>query len=271
MARTRSTQAIVKAAIGASALFLTTVAAHAEITTFATFSSIGQAKNISLVNSGAGTTGATIYSTSTGTANRPGTVKVQFGFLQPGLSDFVTNIVADFTLNGTITEPATPGSLPFQPVFTGTMSFISTTVITLTGPLFETKTFEAGANLLTVTFNGGITGGRNGSTAGFDGSTGANDRVDFTSDFLDFSNVTERDYAATLNAVTPRVSIGANGSFNSFRASIGGAFSSDPAPVLVGTIPEPASWALMITGFMMLGAALRQSRKNGQLLTSSEA
>jgi hypothetical protein len=244
---------------------LTSVAAHADISTFATFTSIGQAKNVSLVNSGA-STGATLYSTSTGTATGPGTVKVRFGFLQDGLSDFVSNVVADYTLNGTIVAPATAeGSFLYQPVFSGTMSFKSTTAITLTGPLFATKTFEAGANLLTVKFNGAISGNANGSTANFNGSTGAENTVLFTSDFLDFSNVTERDYANTPNAITPRLSLGTNGSFNSFRASIGGSFSSDPAPVLVGTVPEPASWALMITGFMMLGAALRQSRKNGQL------
>jgi hypothetical protein len=265
MARKRSSYAFVKAAIGASAFLLTSVAAHADISTFATFSSMGQAKNVSLVNSGA-STGATLYSTSTGTATGPGTVKVRFGFLQDGLSDFVSNVVADYTLNGTIVAPATAeGSFLYQPVFSGTMSFKSTTAITLTGPLFATKTFEAGANLLTVKFNGAISGNANGSTANFNGSTGAENTVLFTSDFLDFSNVTERDYANTLNAITPRLSLGTNGSFNSFRASIGGSFSSDPAPVLVGTVPEPASWALMITGFMMLGAALRQSRKNGQL------
>jgi hypothetical protein len=270
MARKRSSYAFVKAAIGASAFLLTSVAAHADISTFATFTSIGQAKNVSLVNSGA-STGATLYSTSTGTATGPGTVKVRFGFLQDGLSDFVSNVVADYTLNGTIVAPATAeGSFLYQPVFSGTMSFKSTTAITLTGPLFATKTFEAGANLLTVKFNGAISGNANGSTANFNGSTGAENTVLFTSDFLDFSNVTERDYANTLNAITPRLSLGTNGSFNSFRASIGGSFSSDPAPVLVGTVPEPASWALMITGFMMLGTALRQSRKNGQF-TISEA
>jgi hypothetical protein len=264
MARKRSTYGIVKAAIGASAFLLTTSAAHAEMATFATFTSIDQVKNVSLVNAGGSTLGATIYSTSTGTANGPGAVKVQFGFLQAGLSDFVSNITADFTLDGTIVEPASEmGSNLFQPVFVGTMSFKTTSVITLTGPLFETKTFDVGSNLLTVSFNGAISGSRNGSTANFNGSTGANDTVLFTSDFLDFSFVTERDYATTLNAITPRLSLGANGSFNSFRATIGGSFSSDPAPILVGTVPEPASWTLMITGFMMLGAALRQGRKNG--------
>ena len=263
MARKRSSNAFVKAAIGAAAFLLTTVAAHADISTFATFTSIGSAKNVSLVNSG---DGATLYSTSTGTATGPGIAKVQFGFLQDGLSDFVSNVVADFTLNGTIVDPATTqGSLLYQPVFSGTMTFKSTTAITLTGPLFETKTFEAGSNLLTVTFKGAIAGSRNGSTANFNGSTGADDTVLFTSDFLDFSNVTERDYANTLNAITPRLSLGANGRLNSFRATIGGSFSSDPAPILVGTIPEPASWSLMIIGFMMLGAAVRRVRRNGDV------
>ncbi|MET4663978.1 PEPxxWA-CTERM sorting domain-containing protein [Sphingomonas sp. PvP056] len=265
MARKRSTYGIVKAAIGASAFLLTTGAAHAEMATFATFTSIDQVKNVSLVNAGEGTIGATIYSISSGAANAPGAVKVHFGFLQNGLSTSVSNIIADFMLEGSITEPAvsTVGSLLVQPVFTGTMSFKTTTAIQLTSPLYETKTFEAGANLLTVRFNGAIFGSNGGSTANFNGSTGAGDTVFFTSDFLDFSQVTKRDYATTMNAITPELLLAKNGSFDSFFASIGGSFSSDPAPILVSTVPEPASWALMLTGFMMLGAALRQGRKNG--------
>ncbi|RYF02912.1 MAG: hypothetical protein EOO77_31875, partial [Oxalobacteraceae bacterium] len=156
MARNRSTYAFVKGAIAASAFLCTTVAAHADISTFATFSSIDQTKNVSLVNSGtSGLTNATLYSTSSEDASQPGAVLVKFGFLQDGLSDFVTNVVAEFSLNGTITDAAaTPGVFLYQPVFSGTMSFISTTAITVRGPLFELKTFAAGSNLLTINFSG---------------------------------------------------------------------------------------------------------------------
>jgi len=269
MAFKRSAYAFIKTAIAASAFLWATVAAQAEIATFATFSSIEQTKNVSLVNLGVGETNrAALYSTRTDVADQFGSVQVRFNFLQSGLSDFVTNVVADFSLNGVITQPSlSQSSYVYQPLLIGTMSFISTTDITLTGRLFETKTFAAGANLLTVDFNGVISGPLMGSTATFEGSTGASNTVAFTSDFLDFSNVNEMDYAATLSAITPRLTLGTNGSLNSFRASIGGSFSSDPAPVLVGTIPEPAGWALMITGFMMLGVAIRQGRRNGSSIT----
>lgn len=224
-------------------------------------------KDISLVNSGTSasrTENAVIYSTALPTDTSAGFARVKFSFVQDGLKDFVTDIVADYYLYATISTGSsltTAGSTLIQPVFSGVMSFKTTLDITVTAPNFVTKTYAAGSNLLSIAFSSTIVGGKNGSTANLSSSSGAGDQIVFTSDFLDFSNVVDTDFSTAFSAVGPTLTQGANGSLNSFRASAGGQFSSDPMPLLVGTIPEPASWALMVSGFMMLGAALRRSRR----------
>ena len=262
MIRNLFSSAILKSALGASALLLSTTSAHAVVSTFATFTSLNSSKNISLVNAGPSGIGATVYSTSTDTATSAGVSKVQFSFIQPGISTYINNVVADFTLNANITKPLTEVDGTFtQPVFSGTMTFLSTTAITFVGADSITQTLAAGSNLLTLNFNAKISGDEFGSTATFGASTAAhNYNITYTSDFLDFSSVINKDFSTSFTALTPALTKAVNGSLDSFRATIGGQFSSDPAPLIVSTVPEPASWALMVTGFMMLGVALRQRR-----------
>ena len=127
---------------------------------------------------------------------------------------------------------------------TGSFSFISTTAITVTGPNFVTHTYAAGSNLLSGTFtNSTLFGGA--SSASTSSSTLAA-VVTFTSDFLDFSNTVNRDRGLTLTSINPALVVhtGANKSLSSFRATAGGQFSSDPAPLINGLaiVPEPDMW-----------------------------
>ncbi|MEY2884091.1 MAG: hypothetical protein RL490_1815, partial [Pseudomonadota bacterium] len=50
-----------------------------------------------------------------------------------------------------------------------------------------------------------------------------------------------------------------NKALRSFRAVLGGQFSSDPAPI-TPAIPEPAIWAQLIIGFSMVGFAARRRK-----------
>jgi hypothetical protein len=144
------------------------------------------------------------------------------------------------------------------------MTFKSTTPITLESPYFAPTTFAAGANLLTVTFNTGMIGSRNGSTSTLSGSTEGGSVVEFTSDFLDFDDVTNADLSATFSAMSTLLQVNSTGnrSVSSFRATAGGQFSSDPAPMVVGIVPEPVSWVMMVAGFAMLGIAVRRQSRN---------
>lgn len=243
--------------------------ASAVVVTFATFSALNTTKNFRLVNSGnssaaSRTTDATLFTTATGTSTVPGSVIVKFSFLQPQLNAFVNNANASFTYNATVARntPATTfGGQLFQSGITGSFSFLSTTAITVSGPGFVTHTYAAGSNLLSGSFTNATLNG-SGSSAGTTSSTASGSLVSFTSDFLDFSNTVQRDRGLTLTAITPSLSkhAGLNGALNAFRATAGGQFSSDPAPLINGLaiVPEPATWAMLVVGFGLVGVRTRR-------------
>lgn len=243
----------------AAAVTVAAVPASAVVTTFATFSPISSVRNFRFGNTGGGPTrpnDANYYSIATGGARDPGSVDVRFSFLVPQL-DEVQNVRAVFTLGGSVDRGSrTTGTTSFtQSGLGGAFSFVSAEAFTING-----RSFAAGANLLSGSFSGGeLTGQFGGSSGGINASTGGGDTVTFTSDFLNFSNTVSRDLGITLTAVTPNFRPGSNGVLNSFRASAGGQFSSDPAP-LINAVPEPGTWAMLIAGFGLVGATARRRR-----------
>jgi len=60
----------------------------------------------------------------------------------------------------------------------------------------------------------------------------------------------------------------ANGRLNSFSATTNGLFSSDPAPLVGGVVPEAATWALMLLGFGGVGSVMRVGRRRSTVLTA---
>lgn len=256
---------IAAAAFGGA--IMASVPAAAVVETFATFSAPTGVKNFRLVNSGNSASRATdgvLYSTTSGTSKVAGATTVQFSFLQPFISDFVTNVAAAFTYNATIAK-GTPAMTAFggivQQGISGGFSFVTLHSITVTGPHFVTHTYAAGSNLLSGTFTNETLFG-SGSSASADSSSASGATVVFTSDFLDFSKTITRDSGLTLTAISPSLSAhtGGNKALNSFRATAGGQFSSDPAPLINGlaVVPEPGVWMAMIAGFGFVGLANRR-------------
>ena len=243
--------------------------AAAVVTTFATFSALTTAHNFRLVNSGNSTaktrtTDATLYTVSTAKGTAPGATLVRFSFLETPLAAFVTDATAAFTYNATIargTSAFVNGSNIEQDGITGSFSFITTKAITVTGPKFVPHTYAAGSNLLSGTFTDAVLFG-GGSSAATDASTQNGNNVTFTSDFLDFSKTVNRDRGLTLTSIAPLLGIhaGSNKALNSFYATAGGQFSSDPAPIVNGlaVVPEPGVWVLMIAGFGLVGMSARR-------------
>jgi len=120
-------------------------------------------------------------------------------------------------------------------------------------------------NLLTVSFTNAELDASNGSGS-FTFKSNANSAITFSSDFLDFSNVVEKNFSFSFSGANPTFSapLGHSGRNTAFSGS--GTFASDPAPQVVGGVPEPASWAMMLGGFGLLGMTLR-TRKAARSVT----
>lgn len=252
-----------------AAALVTTVSvapAHAVIITFATFSPLGTGANVRWANDGGSAntgTGGSLFSIGTPSSTAFNQRSVTFSFLQAGLSPFVTNATALFSLNASAPSgnPAQLfGGILVQDNIFGSFSFTSTSAITI-----GSTTYAAGSNFLTGTFGSTAIGGaRNGTSASFSGSTAAGDTLTYTSDFLSFANVLDSDFSLFLNGVSPALqalptSTTPNSALRSFSAVAGGNFSTDPAPDVLG-VPEPMTWSLMISGFGFVGGAMRIRR-----------
>lgn len=210
-------------------------------TTFATFSAISSTPSVEYNGSGNGAGAVT-------SVNQP----VTFRLLDPNGGPTFTDFAATFNLVANTSSGIVAGGIGIAPVTSGTFSFISATPVTFAG--------STGTNLLSGTFSGGaFTALIGGSTANYGNSTPPN-MVNFTSSFLDFTSSTERGMAFAITGINPLIAAASlgNGPAN-FAGTIVGSFSAD---VFAGNelpvVPEPATWALMIGGFGMVGGAMRR-------------
>lgn len=263
-----STKWALSAILGAA--MLAAVPAGATVT-FADYQPVGSS-NIQWRNNGPNGTGSggSIYTSAPNAGNTPGTVKIKFSFLLPGL-DQVSGVIADFTLLATsVNSPVmTDGTFYLNPSISGGFSIISTAPITIAGHIYG-----AGANLLSATFSEAYIFGAVGATSGELDSSGLGTDITYSSDFLSFAPTHDRDFALslasiaqTLAAVNPvdedgnPVNPGAGTSLSSFRGNSSGSFSSNPAPLITVAVPELASWMMFIGGFGLIGASLRRRRE----------
>ena len=277
-----SVKNFVAAALLAGSVLAASAPAAAVTTSFANFNTLTSASNIYWKNGNNSntSTSGTVFTISNGAATTPGATIVTFNFLVGGLPQSVR---AEFSLFGTST--ATPaqmiGTCPgpacflIQSNITGAFSF---TAKAASGgsQTIGSYTIPDGTNLLSATNYTGalIAGVRGGSSAAFTGTDPAGGSITYTSDAmfgLDYTNTTARDFAITLGSISnPTLSSGAQVGFNAknytgtptaalttFKASANGTFGSEPSP----SVPEPATWALFIAGFGMVGFQVRRRRQ----------
>ena len=231
--------------------------ASAVVTTFATYTQTTTAPTLRYVRNGSG---GRIRSTTGVGSNLVGATAVRFSFLQAGISNIVNEVAASLVLDFTAAagNPAqSTGGFLIQPGLSGTFAFTYTGATPL---VVGSRTYTTGANLLTGTVTSAAIAGATGSSSGgFSASTSSGSVVNYTSDFLDFTNTVNRDMAISLTSIIPGLSRNsASTAINSFRASATGAFSSDPAPIVNGIVPEPATWGMMLLGFGLIGGSLRR-------------
>ncbi|QMW24660.1 PEP-CTERM sorting domain-containing protein [Sandaracinobacteroides saxicola] len=111
-------------------------------------------------------------------------------------------------------------------------------------------------NLLTVTFsNVTLSTLQGGSSGSFFGSTPGS-TISMSSDFITFSPTSNFDFSLAVTSILPPFASPGNGGYGrAFRANTSGGFASDPPPSFV---PEPATWAMLIMGFGLVGVAMRR-------------
>ncbi len=249
-ARTRLSLAMA----GAAAAMMSLAPAHAaDLMKFADFSQDpnGSSINVRWVNAN---TGGSLFTIAAPGSLVAGAAKVKFNFDLPSLSG-LSNLSADYSLNVTAAAGnpvANVGASLDQPGLKGTFSFI------YTGPttVLNGHAISNGANLLTATFfdGGDITGKKNGTAGSIFASTESGSSITYSSDFIDFTGSTVRDLSYTLNAVKPGFGFTAGKALNGFTAAETGEFAYT-------AVPEPATWAISILGFGLLGATVRRRRQ----------
>jgi hypothetical protein len=210
------------------------------------------------------TAGGNLFTIATPDSTTPGTVATKFSFLNPVL--FALGALdASFQLNAV----ATPGSVAqrtsgydFQPIFSGSFSFTYTGATTLhvLGHAYRT-----GANLLTANFVGGSIAGQDGGTSGSaTASTSVpGETITYTSDLIRFTHTISQDFAISASSITSALGFSQYQALNSFSATTTGLFATQPLPELTASVPEPATWAMLVAGFGLVGVGVR--RRTGAL------
>jgi hypothetical protein len=110
--------------------------------------------------------------------------------------------------------------------------------------------FGDGANYLDVSFSN--------ATFSFDGtggsasliSTDPANPISYTSSFLTFPTFDFKNFSLSFTGLTPPFQVAANGFGQAFNANIAGSFAGS-------AVPEPANWALLVSGFGLVGMAAR--------------
>jgi len=231
--------------------------ATATVVPIVTYNQVSSGSTLRWVRAPSGT-GGQLFTIASSNSTTPGSATVNFGFLQPVLAA-LGPLAAKLTLTASSTQAAVPvAGFLTQQSMTGQFAFTYTGAAPLTVGF---TTYNTGANLLSGSFTNGVIVGATGGTAGFfSASTGGGSAISMASDFIDFVASTKFDLSVGLNALSsPFGQSNAQSALNSFRAAGNGSFGAD-APGITATIPEPASWALMVGGFGALGATMRRRR-----------
>lgn len=226
------------AALASASLFVATTAAHAaEIAESSIYDAPGN--------------NTQYFSYNAGTNTLTGAGVVTFDFLQQAIPGF-DPLQANFSFNASTGQA---GSSTTQGGLGGTFSFTSASAFTFNG-----VNYAANTNLLSGTFTGADLIVPNSTIGAFLSTNSAT----YTSSLLDFSASTGNVFSFSFSGLEYP-----NGDLTSeiptFTATGNGSFDSTGFTVVNSPIPEPATWAVMILGFGMMGAALRRRHAMGAL------
>ena len=238
--------------------------AAAVITTYAQYQQVqGSQKLIRYARVGSGNgTGNRIHSTTTASSTALGASAVNFQFTIPTPPELSGSLAARMTLDASTTQKISAasnltGSARTQSGFNGFVEFRLVSPVMWQGSSKDL--------LLRLDFtNAMISTTQNSTQLNFGGSNGGGTTITASSDFLNYGNVMLHDFGYSVVALNPAF-LGNNNTYGrTVRGSATGNFSSDPAPFIL--VPEPATWAMMIAGFGLVGASLRRRSAAGRVI-----
>ncbi len=187
------------------------------------------------------------YTNSTGTTKaKLGTVSGSNTVFVSDLGTLISPSIAKVSLVGTASALPTVGSNITQ-LFSGTMTFtLLVPQLGMSGP---------STNALTVNFIDALFIASPGASAPtLQSSSSSGSVITYTSDFADLTTFTAADFALSFSGSSKVLNM-AGLRLPNFQVSGTGTFAGESA------VPEPASWALMLGGFGLMGAAMRSGRK----------
>lgn len=114
-------------------------------------------------------------------------------------------------------------------------------------------------NLLTMVFNGSITGFAGSSNATLSGDTAIGNIIAYSSDYLEILNGNPASYLIGLPTVTPTLSAGSN-YLSSFNSNASGSFSAN-----INAVPAPTSMAMFGTGIVATLALAKRRKRLAEL------
>ena len=224
-----------------AALALSVAATAANATLIVQYSQIGRANTLRLTNTGANFTIGTIGSPLvTITLNDP-------------FSNASMTTIGIFKFTGTGIAIATvSGSSATELISSGNFSLKTLAPIT-----FGSFT---GTNVLSANFtNGFVTANIGTATPQLSVNTPFGAFTSVTSDFYADPRLTLTDMSITTSGASPLLALipagGGNQKLRNFQSSSTGTFDA-------AVVPEPASWALIISGFGLVGMSMRRRKRN---------
>ena len=258
----KASKFLLAAAVAAAAI---TSSASAVEVVFSQFGLTGTARNFRWVRGGTTATqrNASFYTTSTGTATSAGATAITFGLVGApiDLPALPSNNFRLLMTGSTVNDAAVvTGSNFTQLVDNFTFTITSTSAFVYAPASSTPVAISAGGTVFSGTVqNSTISGALAGSTGTWSGSTAGGSTISFASPLFTFAPTANLAFAFTLPAVNPTFSVGANRALTTFRSQITGNFQSDPPPEWI-TVPEPATWLMLLAGFGMVGFAARRRK-----------
>lgn len=248
---------------GASALAVAAMlaVAPAHASQFASFDPNGNATNFTWTNLGLG-------------GSISGSGQVYFDYTNAGVNSILNatlTVTGSTAANPGVSEAYFDGTHYYQGVDTGTISLVYSGPTTTVGGITYTKDVT---NLLTVNYTNAVIEGTTGGLL-FSDNLIPTATTAFSSDLLTFPASGDEEFDINLttsaNAIT---STGADtdagsaatpASLSTFSAVASGAFTDTLAPSVPPppstpplAVPEPASWAMMLIGFGLVGGVARR-------------